>query len=138
MRVFFDTDVVLDVLLEREPHVATAAKLFALLDHDLLEGVISATTVTTVFYIAAKSFGRRRALDQVRSLLDLFNVVPVDRGVLASALSLGFADYEDGVIHEAARSADAIVTRDRRGFTHAALPIVDPAELLAVMATRSE
>ena len=60
MKVMFDTNVVLDVLLEREPHVDAAAKLFALVDTGRMEGSICATTATTVYYIAARSFGRKR------------------------------------------------------------------------------
>ncbi len=136
MNVLFDTNVVLDVLLEREPHVAVAAKLFALVDNGRIRGSICATTATTIYYLAAKSFGRRRARDQVHALLDLFEVAPVDRGVLGSALAVDFADYEDAVLHEAARAAGAtvIVTRDRSGFAKAAIPTLDPPELLAAVA----
>jgi predicted nucleic acid-binding protein len=140
VNVLFDTNVVLDVLLEREPHVDTAARLFALVDHGRIGGSICATTATTVFYIAAKSFGRRRARAQVRALLDLFEVAAVDQDVLAGALALDFDDYEDAVLHEAARSvaADAIVTRDRGDFSNASLPALDPIEMLAVVASRGE
>jgi predicted nucleic acid-binding protein len=61
VKVLFDTNVVLDVLLEREPHVTAAARLFSLVDNGGLEGSICATTATTVFYIAARSFGSKRA-----------------------------------------------------------------------------
>jgi len=136
VKVLFDTNVVLDVLLEREPHVEAASKLFALVDHGRLQGSICATTATTIYYIAAKSFGRRRAQDQVHELLGLFAVAPVDRDVLDRALDTDFADYEDAVVHEAARAigATAIVTRDRDGFANSLLPVFDPRELLAAMA----
>lgn len=140
MKVLFDTNVVLDVLLDREPHVGVAVKLFALVDNDRLEGSLCATTVTTVFYIAAKSFGRKRALSQVRDLLDLFAIADVDRDVLDRALDLDFADFEDAVAHEAARASGvaAIVTRDGRDFANASLPVFDPAELLAAVAAASK
>jgi predicted nucleic acid-binding protein len=140
VKVLFDTNVVLDVLLDREPHIEVAAKLLALVDNGRLEGAISATTVTTIYYIAAKSFGRRRAHSQVRELLTLFEVAPVDRGVLDRALDLDFTDFEDAVLHEAARDhgAAAIVTRDAADFVHATLPILDPRELLAAVAAAAE
>lgn len=55
MRVLFDTNVVLDVLLDREPHAGVAARLFALVDRERLDGVVCATTVTTIHYLAAKA-----------------------------------------------------------------------------------
>ena len=137
MNVLFDTNVILDVLLEREPFVDAASKLFALVDNGRIRGLICATTVTTVFSIAAKDFGQRRARDQVHGLLGLFEVAPVDRDVLDGALDIHFPDYEDAVLHEAARAvgATAIVTRDRRDFANSAIPALDPRELLAAIAT---
>lgn len=140
MKVLFDTNVVLDVLLEREPYVETASKLFALVDNGRVDGLICATTATIVYYIAAKSFGSRRARDQVCMLHGLFDVAPVDRDVLNAALDLEFQDYEDAVLHEAAVAvgAAAIVTRDRDGFARAMIPVLDPPELLAAMAASQE
>lgn len=134
--MLFDTNVVLDVLLEREPHVDAASKLFALVDNGRIKGWICATTATTIYYIAAKSFGSRRARDQVHALLGLFEVAPVGRDVLDGALDIDFPDYEDAVLHEAARAVGAtvIVTRDRSDFVNSAVPTLDPIELLAVVA----
>lgn len=136
MNVLFDTNVILDVLLEREPFVHVASKLFALVDNGRIKGSICATTVTTVFYIAAEDFGQRRARDQVHGLLGLFDVAPIDRDVLDGALDLDFSGYEDAVLHEAARAAGAtaIVTRDRIDFANSAIPALDPQELLAAIA----
>ncbi len=136
MNVLFDTNVILDVLLERKPHIDAAAKLFALVDNGRINGWICATTVTTIYYIAAKSFGARRARDQVHGLLGLFEVAPVGKQVLDGALDIDFSDYEDAVLHEAARAAGAtvIVTRDRDDFANSAVPALDPIELLAVVA----
>ena len=140
MNILFDTNVVLDVLLEREPHVTAAARLFSLVDNGDLEGSICATTATTVFYIAAKSFGSKCAQVQVRNLLGLFDVATVDRDVLTRALALDFADFEDAVLHEAASAGgmSAIVTRDRQGFANATIPVFDPHELLAAVAAAAE
>lgn len=139
MKVLFDTNVVLDVLLDRDPHVRVAAKLFALVDNGLVEGSICATTVTTIYYIAAKSFGRTRAHNLVHDLLAVFTVAPVDRDVLDRAVDLGFDDFEDAVVHEAARASGvaAIVTRDGAGFANATLPVFDSQELLAAIAAAS-
>lgn len=136
MNVLFDTNVILDVLMDRDPYVDAASKLFALVDNGRLKGSICATTVTTVYYIAAKDFGRSRAREQVHGLLGLFEVASVDRDVLDSALDIAFVDYEDAVLHEAARAmgATAIVTRDRRDFVNSAIPALDPQELLAAVA----
>lgn len=133
MRVLFDTNVVLDVLLEREPHARAAAQLLSLVDGGYLEGLMCATTVTTVHYLASKAGGAKRAISLVATLLDVLQVAPVDREVVSGALELGFADFEDAVIHEAAAlaGATAIVTRNGRDFRGATIAVFDPAEMLA-------
>jgi len=135
VRVVFDTNVVLDVLMDREPHVDAAARLFALVDRGGIQGFICATTATTVHYIAAKGYGSKRARELVAELLGLFAVAPVDHDVLNGALGLDFPDYEDAVLHEAARGVGAaVVTRDRSGFARATVAVFDPRELLAALA----
>jgi hypothetical protein len=68
--------------------------------------------------------------------LSLFEVAPVTGAVVASALDLGFADFEDAVVHEAALAcrASAIVTRNVKDFAGASLPVLSPVELLAAVA----
>jgi predicted nucleic acid-binding protein len=136
VNVLFDTNVVLDVLLEREAHVGSASKLFALVDNGRVSGSICATTATTISYIATKALGRRKAREQIHGLLCLFEVAPVDGKVLEAALALDFTDYEDAVLHESARAfgANLIVTRDRSGFANSLLPALAPDELLAMIA----
>lgn len=132
MRVLFDTNVILDVLLARAPHVAPATALLDRVATQILDGLLGATTLTTIHYLATKAVGARAAQGHVRTLLGLFEVAPVTRAVLTDALDLDFPDFEDAVLHEAARhaGAEAIVTRDPKGFVKARLKLYAPEELL--------
>ena len=132
MRVLFDTNVVLDVLLARAPHVGPATTLLDHVAARTVDGLLGATTVTTIHYLATKAIGAAPAQRHLRTLLGLFDVAPVTRAVLTDALDLAFPDYEDAVLHEAARhaSAKAIVTRDPKGFAKARLKVYAPEELL--------
>ena len=141
MRVLFDANILLDVLLEREPYVEVATRLVALVDNGHIEGSICATAVTALYYVGATDLGRRRAHDQVRTLLAVFDVAPVGRDVLQRALADdGFSDFEDAVAHEAAHAAgvSAIVTRNGRDFAKATLPVFEPHELLAAIMAGSD
>ncbi|MBS0466076.1 MAG: PIN domain-containing protein [Proteobacteria bacterium] len=132
MQALFDTNVVLDVLLDRKPHVQASAQALALVERGEVQGFLCATTVTTLFYLASRTLGTQRARAQVAVLLRLFGVAPVTRLTLADALDSGFADYEDAVLHEAARHAGmhCIVTRNVRDFAAARLVVWEPAEFL--------
>jgi predicted nucleic acid-binding protein len=118
MNVLFDTNVVLDALLDREPWADPAAALFDRVEAGGLIGHLGATTVTTIHYIARRSV-----------------VAPVNRAVLEGALALGFSDFEDAVLHEAGRLAGArtIVTRDPSGFSGATLRVLAPDTLVAAL-----
>lgn len=136
MKVLFDTNVVLDVLLAREPHAGIAASLLSSVDNKWIDGVLCATTVTTIHYLAAKAVGPKQTETHICTLMALFEIAPVTCDVLARAMDCGFADYEDAVLHEAAVSsgAAAIVTRNGKDFARATLPVLEPVELLAAIA----
>ena len=136
MKALLDTDVVLDLLLDRPPHAAPAARLFAAIERHALVGCLCATTGTTIHYLVARTVGTVESIGHIEKLLSLFDVAPVNRAVLEGALALpGFTDFEDAVLHEAARlsDADAIVTRNGDDFRTASLPIYSPAELLQML-----
>ena len=138
MHICFDTNVILDMLLQRVPHAETAGLLFAALEEERLHGVLCATSVTTASYFVDKAYGSERVHQDIRDLLRLFRIAPVNRSVLEDAVSIRFEDFEDAVIHEAARQADAdgIVTRNTRDFTAATLSVYNPGELVQVVRSR--
>jgi predicted nucleic acid-binding protein len=135
MKVLFDTNVLLDVLLARKPFAEAAVQLMSLADKGKLQGVLCATSMMTIHYLAAKAVGRRQARKHVRELLAIFEVAVVDRGVLEQALEMRFQNFEDAVLHESARAAGAaaIVTCNLRDFARTSLPIFSPGELLSAM-----
>ena len=131
-----DTNVVLDLLLSRTPYAANAAHIFSLIERNVIVGCLGATTLTTVYYLATKVGGAQKARREIRKLLRLFEVAPVNRAVLEAALATeGFRDFEDAVLHEAARQADAdaLVTRNESDFRTAVLAVYEPRELLHIV-----
>ncbi len=97
MRVLLDLNVILDVLLDREPHAEAAAALWAAIEAGEAEGRLSAHAVTTLHDLATRARGRAFGEQCVRDVTTIFNVSPVDGAVVSRALALGFADFEDAV-----------------------------------------
>lgn len=130
----FDTNVVLDVLLRREPFFEDAAKLFAQVERRNVQGHLGATTVTTLAYFMEKALGATFRIE-LRRLLELFDVATTDRNVLLRAQVSPIKDFEDAVLAEAALMAglDAVVTRNAKDFNGASLKVLTPSELLAVL-----
>lgn len=133
MRVLFDTNVLLDALLAREPFVANAAVLFNAVEAEQIEGFISATTVTDVHYVVRRQTqSLETAIDAITRLLALMEIAAVDREVLEQAIALGFSDFEDAVQVACAMriGLDAIVTRDVDGFTNSPISVSSPENLI--------
>ena len=125
----------LDLLLAREPFVQPAAKIFALTEQSELESCLCATTVTTVDYLLSQVLDKSEARAALHRLLELFEIAPVNRPVIEEARQSRIKDFEDAVIERAAHlvGAQAIVSRDTKGFKHSIVKALDPPELLAFL-----
>jgi predicted nucleic acid-binding protein len=132
MRVLFDTDLVLDLVLDREPFADAAAAVFTLHENGRIRGYISGITMVNVFYLTRKSKGISGARKAVEELLATLSVCPLDQLVLENAHRLTFTDYEDAVQHACATASglDAIVTRNLADYKNATLPVFSPADFL--------
>ncbi|MDA3791513.1 MAG: PIN domain-containing protein [Desulfobacula sp.] len=137
MNILFDTNVILDVMLDRTPFSAPAGHLLSLVEQGEISGFICATTVTTIHYLATKIVGKEQTQNQIKNLTILFDIAPVNRPVIEDALKSKFTDFEDAVIYQSARhaGAEAIVTRDVKGFKKSELPVYSPTEMLKILDT---
>ena len=135
MRILLDTNIILDLLLERDPFVQDAEKLISKIENGNATGLICATTVTTIHYLIRKKYDKEKSSEIIGSILKLFEIANVTRAVLEDALTADDIDYEDSVIYKSAfySGADIIVTRDRKGFLKSDLPVMTPKELLALL-----
>jgi predicted nucleic acid-binding protein len=132
MRVLFDTNILLDAMLAREPFVITATVLLEAVETGLIEGFMSATTVTDVHYLVGRQTKSGEAgMAAVKQLLSLMEICPVDRGTLEQAIALGLSDFEDAIQIACAMELglDAIVTRDVSGFTGSPIAVLSPDAL---------
>ena len=132
MKIIFCTDGVLYVMLDRKSFVHAWAQIFSMVEAGKITGVLGATTITTIYYLAVKVVGPEKARPEIKKLFKLFEIAPVNRAVLEDAVNLNFTDFEDGVLHEAARyvGCQAIITRNIGDFKRARLSIYSPEEFL--------
>jgi len=130
-RILVDTNVILDVLLDRQPHAAASSLVWRYVETGAIEGRIAAHSVTTLHYLVQKARGAAAAKRTVAILLSVFGVAAVDISVLSDALSVGLHDFEDAVTAAAAAAdrCDWIVSRDLRGFRNTAVPCITPEAL---------
>ncbi len=133
MRVLLDTNVLLDVLLNRAPWVAESCAVWQAHEDGRIPGYVVACAVADIFYVARRLTQLETARKAVRLCLETFEICAVDRQALEQAQSLLGNDFEDNLQIACASlaSLDAIVTRDKEGFKTAPLTVLRPAELLA-------
>lgn len=136
MRLFFDLNVILDVLANREPWVHDSAGALSLVADGKAEGFIAAHSVTTLDYLLRKHVGAGRTAATLVDLLGIVHAVAIGHEQLLKALSLGWNDFEDAVQAVCALEiqADYLVTRDLKPYAALSIPVVQPSELLSVPA----
>jgi len=96
-KVFVDTDIALDLLSQREPHYAAAAKLFTLADKGKLSIYISSLSFSNLNYLLTRQYDARESRRILNSFKVLVKVLPVDDKIIELALSSKFADFEDAI-----------------------------------------
>jgi predicted nucleic acid-binding protein len=135
--VLLDLNIVLDVLARREPHYGDSAAAWACVETGEAEGLVAAHSLTTLFYLMSRHTSQSAAMSALKDLLRVFAVAAVDGQVIDRALDLGWADFEDAVQMAAAAQAGVnyLVTRNIRDFKSQLVPVVQPAELVALLGT---
>jgi predicted nucleic acid-binding protein len=134
--ILLDTNVVLDVLLDRSPHAPASSALWSYVESGEVRGLLPAHAITTIHYLLRQQVREPRARAVVASLLSVFAIAAVNDKVLADALLSESPDFEDAVAAAAAfhSGCDFIVTRDPRGFRASTIKVVTPEAANALIA----
>lgn len=133
MKVLLDTNIVLDLLLKREPFCNSAKEIFSLIENSTTDGYLCASTITTIHYLASKSFDKAKAEKIIDDLLLMFEITDINKSVLIDAVKNSGVDFEDSVIYTSAKfyDIDIIITRDKKGFKKSSILTLHPQEFLA-------
>ena len=134
-KILFDTNVILDVLLDRQPYVEASASAWTAVEAGISEGMLATHSVTTIHYLVRKEKGNIQARRIISAILRVFGVAAVDGAVVQEALQLPLSDFEDAVTAAAARLAGCkcIVTRDPKGFRGCPVRSLTPEAVLPLL-----
>ena len=133
MKIMCDTNVILDVLLEREPFVEDSYKVLKLCEEHKIDGFVSASSVTDIFYLVRKySHSTELAYKAVGKLLEIVKVCSVTNNDVLIAFQKKAKDFEDCLVATCAKSihCDSIATRNKRDFEGFGIPVFTPTEIL--------
>jgi predicted nucleic acid-binding protein len=135
-RLLVDTNVVLDVLLDRQPHAEASMAVWAAAETGPAEGFLAAHAITTIHYLVHREIGPVKAKQLIVQILRVFRVATVDNAVIEQAVRLPIPDFDDAVTAAAALGSEGeyIVTRDPKGFRGSPVRVLAPEAALAILA----
>jgi predicted nucleic acid-binding protein len=136
MKVLIDTNIVLDVLLNRQPYCQDAAKIIVLSEKEIIESYVSASAITDIYYITQKEYKNKQiTIDLIKKILEVISVATITGNNIYQALDLGWNDFEDSVQYVVGESiaTDYIVTRNVNDFDNSTIKIVTPEQFLNIL-----
>ncbi|MBR4781741.1 MAG: PIN domain-containing protein [Lachnospiraceae bacterium] len=138
MRVLIDTNVIIDVLQNREPWCAAGKKIFLAVANKEISGCLTAKEVTDIHYISRKQFKGNYNIDTtcreiLSRLLNLFEVLDTTSSDCKNAFAIENNDYEDAVmLSTAIRSGvDCMITRDAEHYKTPPIPVYTSEEFVS-------
>lgn len=127
-KIILDTNIILDIALERREFIEDAKKVMILINQNDLRPFITATTITDIYYILKKSKGHQPSIAFLAGLFNFIDIAGVTKDVVLTALTSVMTDFEDAVQVETAKfnEIDAIITRNYSDFEHSGLQVYTP------------
>lgn len=133
MKIMCDTNVILDVLLDREPFVEDSYKILSLCEEHRIDGFVSASSITDIYYLVRKyTHSTELAYKAIGKLLEIVKVCSVTNNDVLVAYQKKAKDFEDCLLATCAKSirCDFIITRNKKDFEGFGIPLLTPTELL--------
>lgn len=136
MKALIDTCVIIDALQNREPFSKAAQEIFLLCANHIVDGYISAKSVTDIYYITHRhTHNDKRTRKIISDINIIFNIADTLNEDIINALASDISDFEDAVmVATAIRDGfDCIVTRNKKDYSAASLPVYEPEEFIALV-----
>ena len=133
MKILIDTNIVLDVMLKREPFYKLSMEILSLAKKEDVEEYVSASAITDIYYLAYRQLRDKEMVKKLmKELLTIVSVASVSEQEIENALSLAWNDFEDSVQYSVAylQEMDGIVTRNPGDYKEAKIKVWKPEELL--------
>jgi len=131
VKVLVDTNILLDVVLNRKPFVEYASLIWRLAELKEIAAYVSTTSITDIYYICRKHAGKEKARDFIADILNIFILADIDESGFRDALDSDISDFEDAVQYVISKRAgcNAFLTRNKGDFGNKS-DALDPAEFI--------
>ena len=132
-KVFIDTNVLLDLLLERQPWVTQASILFSMADRKEIELLCCSLSFATATYLMQRlKYERKEIITKLSMAKSLCTITTIDTHVIDRTLQSDFSDLEDAMQYYSAlaSNAEVIITRNKQDFSTANILVQNPIEFI--------
>mgnify|MGYP001067408403 CR=1 FL=1 len=136
MVILVDTNILIDVIANREPYAEYGRRILEKCAKREITGIIAAHSIPNLFYILRKDFSQKERRALLKDLCSIFRISELNAKKIVSALdNEKFSDFEDGLQEECALEeiADYIVTRNPGDFIESRVKVVQPDELMRLL-----
>jgi predicted nucleic acid-binding protein len=133
LKVFLDTNIIIDLLADRQPYSNAAYTIFKEAKLNKLKLYTSSNSILTTFYILEKQLSARQANSAIEKILNRLEIQDLTKKDLIFAINSKTQDLEDASQIECANKISSIkyiVTRDKKGFKDSSIEVIHPEELL--------
>jgi len=137
-KILVDSDIILDLMLERDVFFNPAAELFNLIEKKKIKASVSSLHFSNLHYIIRKVKSNELAKSVLRKLAIIVNILSIDEKTIELALESDFPDFEDAIQYYACldNDIDVIVTRNKKDFKSGKLPVMTAEEYLAALKSK--
>ena len=136
MKIMVDTNIFLDVLLDRMPLSDSSSELLSLCENHKLDGFVSASCITDIFYIVRKSMhSTEMAYQAIGKIFQIVKICSVTNHDIFNAYLIHAKDFEDCLLAVCAKSnaCECIITRNKKDFSEFGIPLFTPEEILSTI-----
>lgn len=120
--LFIDTDVILDVVLNRQTHYEQSEAIFKCFEKSQVKLYTSAPVIINTQYIAQKELPKVKCRNAIAYLIEYFEILEPNKATILKAYNSGFLDIEDAIQYYTAKDSgiiDFIITRNIKDYKHA-------------------
>ena len=135
MRILIDTNIILDIFLNRKDFIESSQSAIEKAINNGDRIFFSSSAVTDVYYLVRKNTKDKEiALNAIKQMSEFLSFAEVNEQCILSATLSNVSDYEDAVVDSVASfiKADYIITRNVDDFKNSANKVLTPNEFLNI------
>ena len=131
IKIFIDSDIILDLLLKRNKYEDAAKLITKIVDNQFI-GYTTPIVIANIHYIMTKLENKTKSIENIKKLRKIISLLTVDEKIIDATLELGATDFEDSIqfITAEKNKLDFIITRNKRDYKQSKIHVLDAEEFL--------